>query len=61
MREGKLNEKAKISSHMLDISEVPPDSDMYTVLIEKKIAVVPLSLDLTSRIEPKTLENMLRK
>ncbi len=61
LREGKLNEKAKISSHMLDISEVPPDSDMYTVLIEKKIAVVPLSLDLTSRIEPKTLENMLRK
>jgi 5'-nucleotidase len=53
-------DSAKINSHPLATSEIPPDSDMHTVRIDKKIAVIPLSLDLTSRIELKSLEQMLR-
>jgi hypothetical protein len=34
---------------------------MHTVRIEKKVAVVPLSLDLTSRVDPARLEGILRK
>ncbi len=58
VREG---DQGRISSHMLATDEIPPDSDMYTVRVEKRVAVVPISLDLTSRIAPGTLEEMLRK
>jgi len=61
IREGKLDEEAKIHSHALELDEIPPDSDMYTVRVEKLVAVVPLSLDLTSRIAPDKLEKMLGK
>ena len=61
IREGDLEEKAKIDSHVLDESEIPPDSDMHTVRVEKMVAVVPISLDLTSRIDPKILDEVLRK
>jgi 5'-nucleotidase len=61
MRNGKLEGEAKISSHTLGIDELPPDSDMHTVRVDKMVAVVPLSLDLTSRVEPQVLEQMLRK
>ena len=45
IREGGLHEEARITSHILELNEIPPDSDMYTVRIEKMVAVVPLSLD----------------
>ncbi|BBB46930.1 5'-nucleotidase [Pelolinea submarina] len=61
IREGKLDEEAKIHSHALELDEIPPDSDMYTVRVERMVAVVPLSLDLTSRVAPDSLEKMLRK
>jgi len=54
-------EKAEISSHIVDPSKIPPDSDMHTVIIEKKVAVVPISLDLTSRVSPQQLDDTLRK
>jgi 5'-nucleotidase len=60
-RDGDLEGKAKISSHILSTDEIPPDSDAHTVMIEKKVAVVPLSLDLTSRVEAKALEEVLSK
>ena len=52
--------KAKINAHTLEASKYPTESDMYTVKIEKKVAVVPLSLDLTSRVKPSLLDEMLR-
>ena len=61
MRDGKLDSEAKISSHTLGNDELPPDSDMYTVRVEKMVAVVPLSLDLTSRVDPNLLDKVLRK
>ncbi len=61
IREGELDEEARITSHILDLGAIPPDSDMHTVRIEKKVAVVPLSLDLTSRVDPASLEGILRK
>ena len=61
IREGELHEEARITSHILDLKEIPPDSDMYTVRVEKMVAVVPLSLDLTSRVDQKLLEKVLRK
>lgn len=54
-------EKIDIRAIKLTTDEIPPDSDMYTVLVEKQIAVVPVSLDLTSRVEPDELEEVLRK
>ena len=60
-REGDLGDEAKINSHMLSTEDIPPESDAYTVRIEKKVAVVPLSLDLTSRVEAKALEEILSK
>ncbi len=61
IREGKLEEESKIHSHALELDEIPPDSDMYTVRVEKMVAVVPLSLDLTSRVGSDILDRMLRK
>lgn len=60
-REGDLEDKAQIGGHVLSSEEIPPDNDIYTVRIEKMVAVVPLSLDLTSRVEPDNLERLLRK
>ncbi len=57
----KPNKKIDVSEIKLTVDEIPPDSDMYTVLVEKKIAVVPVSLDLTSRVEPDELEEVLRQ
>jgi 5'-nucleotidase len=57
-REG---DQAKINSHTVKNNEIPPDSDMYTIRIEKKVAVVPISLDLTSRVELSMLDQKLRK
>ncbi len=61
IRKGGLDENAKIDSHIPKDDEIPPDSDMYTVRVEKKVAVVPISLDLTSRVDPQVLEKLLRE
>jgi 5'-nucleotidase len=58
-RKGKLEEEARIHSRILKEEDIPPDTDIYTVRIEKKVAVIPLSLDLTSRVAPDVLEKML--
>jgi 5'-nucleotidase len=39
--------------------EVPPDSDIYTVLYDKMVSVTPLSLDFTSRVDLQALEKSL--
>jgi 5'-nucleotidase len=61
IREGDLEGKARITSHILTDEQIPPDNDIYTVRIEKKVAVIPISLDLTSRVEASQLDQVLRK
>jgi 5'-nucleotidase len=58
-RKGKLDEEARIRSHIIKEKDIPKDSDMYVVRIEKKVAVIPLSLDLTSRVAPDDLQKIL--
>ncbi len=60
IRDGKWEEDARITSSIPQVNEIPPDNDVYTVRIEKKVAVIPLSLDLTSRVESAALETLLR-
>jgi len=44
-----------------DWDQSPRDTDTYTVLNEKKVAVTPLSLDLTSRIDLEKLKENLHR
>jgi 5'-nucleotidase len=60
VREGEMGGKAHITSHILRDEEIPPDNDIYTVRIEKKVAVIPVSLDLTSRIPSEIVDSLLR-
>ncbi|MBN2472586.1 MAG: 5'/3'-nucleotidase SurE [Anaerolineae bacterium] len=60
IRQGKMEGEARITSHILADDEIPPDNDIHTVRIEKKVAVIPISLDLTSRVSLDSLENLLR-
>lgn len=43
-----------------DVSGLTPGSDAHTIRVERKVAVTPLSLDLTSRVEFEELEKILR-
>jgi len=61
IRQGELHEEGRIHSHILKDDEIPPDNDIYTVRVEKKVAVIPLSLDLTSRVDPDSLDILLRR
>lgn len=40
--------------------ELEKNSDLYALLVEKKVSVTPISIDLTSRTAFSTLESMLR-
>jgi len=60
VREGRFEDKGRITSHILDESEITPGNDVHTVRMEKKIAVTPLSINLTSRTDLNALENYLR-
>ena len=39
----------------------PSDSDITVVCIDHKVSVTPLSIDMTSRVNFKELDNLLRK
>jgi len=60
VREGLLEEKGHIHSHILKESEIKPGNDVYTVRVEKKVAVTPLSINLTSRTDLPEREKFLR-
>jgi 5'-nucleotidase len=61
VREGKLEDKGYIRSNdVLKDEEIPPDNDVYTVRVEKMVAVTPLSLDMTSRVSSSFLYAMLK-
>ncbi|MGA2111408.1 MAG: 5'/3'-nucleotidase SurE [Anaerolineales bacterium] len=40
---------------------IETDSDVYVLRVERKVAVTPLSLDLTSRLDLQRLEQVMRK
>jgi 5'-nucleotidase len=60
VREGKPEDKGYITSNILKDDEIPPDNDIYTVRVEKMVAVTPLSMDMTSRVAPSILDALLR-
>ena len=60
IREGRFEDKGHITSHILEESEITPGNDVHTVRIEKKIAVTPLSINLTSRTDLADFETLLR-
>ena len=53
---GKLDYQRRI-----DPDTFPPDSDVYVLAVERKVAVTPLSIDLTSRVSFGDLEKLLRQ
>lgn len=44
-----------------DTSSFAPGTDVYTVMVENKVAVTPLTLDMTSRVPFDQLEQQLRQ
>jgi len=45
----------------LDEVLLEQDSDVYVVRLERHVAVTPLSLDMTSRVDLEELESLLRE
>lgn len=43
-----------------DPARLEPDSDIYAFLVDRVVTVVPLSLDLTSRVDLRALDSLLR-
>lgn len=60
VRDGKPEDKGYITSKVLTDDEIPPDNDIYTVRVEKMVAVTPLSMDMTSRVSSTFLNAVLR-
>jgi 5'-nucleotidase len=60
-RKGGWEDPAEFSAHRLVPVTLPKDTDVYTTIVDKLVSVTPLSLDLTSRIELKELDNLFRK
>ncbi len=48
------------SAEAADLEAEPPDSDVYVLRKKRLVAVTPISLDLTSRVELPALEKQLR-
>ena len=56
-----LTEKRRLDYEMVvDYESLEPDSDIRAVVVDRVVAVTPLSLDLTSRVSFEVLERLLR-
>jgi 5'-nucleotidase len=56
-----LAEKRRLDYDLIvDHANLEPDSDIQALLVDRVVAVTPLSLDLTSRVELDELEAQLR-
>jgi 5'-nucleotidase len=61
-RKGAMDEPGVIDVRIeVEEDEIPVDSDIYMLRIAKKVAVTPLSLDMTSRVEFGDLSKLLKK
>ena len=55
-----LSEKRRLGYDMVyDQATLEPDSDIYALLVDRVVAVTPLSLDMTSRVPLDTLSELL--
>lgn len=45
---------------MLNFEDVEPDSDIWATRVDSVVSVTPLSLDMTSRVELRSLEDLLK-
>jgi len=45
----------------VDVDSLEPDSDIFALVVDQVIAVCPLSLDMTARVDLKLLEGMFMK
>jgi len=58
----RLDEPGRVGYRVeVDEAEVEPDSDIYALQVARQVAVTPLSLDLTSRVDLADLERRLRR
>jgi 5'-nucleotidase len=56
-----LGDEGRIGyQYQADAAEAEPDSDVYTLLVDKLVSVSPVSLDLTSRTDLYRLAQMMR-
>jgi 5'-nucleotidase len=56
-----LTEKRRLGYEVIvDYATLEPDSDVYALQVDRVVSVTPLSLDLTSRVTPKELDDLLR-
>lgn len=61
-RKGAMEEPGAIDVRIdVDQDDVPIDSDIYKLRFEHKVAVTPLSLDMTSRVDFKDLRGLLEE
>jgi 5'-nucleotidase len=61
-RKGSWDEEGELAAKILTTADdVEPGSDLYAMLKEKAISVVPLSLDMTSRISLSEMEEAIKK
>jgi len=44
-----------------DLDKPEEDSDLFAIMVKKIVSVTPLSFDLTSRVDMKELQNLLKK
>jgi 5'-nucleotidase len=57
------NQKAETLFRRLDASQqpgLPDDSDAYVLQVHRRVSVTPLTLDFSSRIDPKLFESLIR-
>jgi len=56
-----LSDRGSIGYELrLNPEELEKNSDLYALLVEKRVSVTPMSIDMTSRTDLSTLESMLR-
>lgn len=61
-RKGAMEEPGAIDVRIaVEPDDVPADSDIYTLRFEHKVAVTPLSLDMTSRVDFNDLRGVLEE
>jgi 5'-nucleotidase len=56
-----LSEKRRLGYRKkVDLATLGTDTDVHAIMIDRVVAVTPLSLDMTSRVDPEDLEKKLR-
>jgi 5'-nucleotidase len=60
-RQGTWEDEGHFSSHIIVAENLPEDCDVTAVIKKKVVSVTPVSLDMTSRVDFKDLDALLRK